>query len=143
MTTSNGIPRPLWVNGPGVPLTTPFKDGCDEINHEALAKQVVRCAKAGINIVLLGTTGEGERQALLTCATVLTTAHHLSNAERKAATATARKALDDAGMKDAPLLVGTGGGSLQTTVELTQEAADAGASHAIVILPGGFCPLRI
>ena len=49
---------------------------------------------------------------------------------------TARKALDDAGLQDAPLLVGTGGGSLQTTLELTQEAADAGASHAIVILPG-------
>jgi dihydrodipicolinate synthase/N-acetylneuraminate lyase len=60
----------------------------------------------------------------------------LSNAERAAATKTARKALDDAGLQDAPLLVGTGGGSLQTTVELTQEAADAGASHAIVILPG-------
>jgi dihydrodipicolinate synthase/N-acetylneuraminate lyase len=59
MTTSNGIHRPLWTNGPGVPLTTPFKAGLDEIDHEALAKQVVRCAKAGINIVLLGTTGEG------------------------------------------------------------------------------------
>lgn len=67
----------------------------------------------------------------------LTSAHNLSNAERKAATATARKALDDAGLKDAPLLVGTGGGSVQTTVELTREAAEAGASHAIVILPGG------
>ena len=57
--TSNGIHRPKWTNGPGVPLTTPFKAGEDEIDHEALAKQVVRCAKAGINIVLLGTTGEG------------------------------------------------------------------------------------
>ena len=57
---SNGVRRPLWRNGPGVPLTTPFKAGLDEIDHQALAKQVVRCAKAGINIVLLGTTGEGE-----------------------------------------------------------------------------------
>ena len=64
MTTSNGIHRPLWTNGPGVPLTTPFKAGCDEIDHQALAKQVVRCAKAGINIVLLGTTGEGEEAFL-------------------------------------------------------------------------------
>jgi hypothetical protein len=66
----------------------------------------------------------------------LTAAHNLSSAERKAATATARKALDDAGLQDAPLLVGTGGGSVQTTLELTREAAEAGASHAIVILPG-------
>lgn len=34
------------------------------------------------------------------------------------------------------MLVGTGGGSVQTTLELTREAAEAGASHAIVILPG-------
>jgi hypothetical protein len=66
MTTANGIHRPLWTNGPGVPLTTPFKAGCDEIDHEALAKQVVRCAKAGINIVLLGTTGEGENACFRT-----------------------------------------------------------------------------
>jgi dihydrodipicolinate synthase/N-acetylneuraminate lyase len=63
-------------------------------------------------------------------------ASHLSNAERKACTSTARKALDDAGLSDHALLVGTGGGSLQTTVEFTKEAAEAGASHAIVILPG-------
>jgi dihydrodipicolinate synthase/N-acetylneuraminate lyase len=68
----------------------------------------------------------------------LTSASHLSNAERIASIKTARKALDSNDLKEAPLLVGTGGGSLQTTVELTQEAADAGASHAIVILPGRF-----
>jgi hypothetical protein len=58
-TNGSSHKRPLWRNGPGAPLTTPFKAGEDEIDHEALAKQVVRCAKAGINIVLLGTTGEG------------------------------------------------------------------------------------
>ena len=61
MTASNGIStHPKWANGPGVPLTTPFKPGNEEIDHEALAKQVVRCAKAGLSIVLLGTTGECE-----------------------------------------------------------------------------------
>ena len=62
MTTSTA--RPRWTNGPGVPLSTPFKAGSDEIDHEALAKQVVRCAKAGLNIVLLGTTGEGMSRQL-------------------------------------------------------------------------------
>ena len=60
----------------------------------------------------------------------------MSNAERKAATATGRKALDAAGLTDAPLCVGTGGGSAQITIELCREAAEAGASHALVICPG-------
>ncbi|ORX35393.1 dihydrodipicolinate synthase [Kockovaella imperatae] len=125
MTQSNGSShaQPKWPNGPGVPLTTPFKPGNDEIDHEALASQVVRCAKAGLSIVLMGTTGE---------------ASMMSNAERKAAAATGRKALDEAGLKDAPLCVGTGGGSAQTTIELCKEAAEAGASHALVICPGYF-----
>jgi dihydrodipicolinate synthase/N-acetylneuraminate lyase len=32
----------------------------ESIDHDALAKQVVRLAKAGVGIVLLGTNGEGE-----------------------------------------------------------------------------------
>lgn len=51
---------PKWRDGPGVPLSTPFKPGCDEVDHVALGKQVVRVAKAGLGVVLLGTTGEGE-----------------------------------------------------------------------------------
>jgi len=50
----------VWQNGPAVPLTTPFlaTEG-NAVDHPSLAKQVVRCAKAGLGIVLLGTTGEG------------------------------------------------------------------------------------
>ena len=56
----------LWQNGPAVPLTTPFlsTEG-NPVDHAALAKQVVRCAKAGLGIVLLGTTGEGVQWAFL------------------------------------------------------------------------------
>lgn len=41
-----------------MPLTTPFRDD-ETIDHAALAKQVVRLAKAKVGIVLLGTNGEG------------------------------------------------------------------------------------
>jgi len=124
MTAANGTAsKPKWANGPGVPLTTPFKPGCDEVDHEALAKQVVRCAKAGLTIVLLGTTGES---------------NNLSAVERKAVTVTGRKALDDAGLHDHPLVVGCGGGSVQITVGLCKDAAEAGASHALVIASGYF-----
>lgn len=110
----------LWAKGPSVPLTTPFRDD-ESIDHEALAKQVVRLAKAKVGIVLLGTNGE---------------ASHLSREERRAVVATGRKALDQAGFKDEPLLVGTGGGSAITTLELTEDAAAEGATHSIVICPG-------
>lgn len=82
-----------WPNGISVPLTTPFK--ADEtVDTEALAAQVVRLAKAGVGIVLLGTNGE---------------ASHLSPAERFLVIQTGRKALDDNGFADRPLLAGTGG----------------------------------
>lgn len=48
-----------WANGPSVPLTTPMRAD-ESIDHEAIAKQVVRLAQAGVGIVLLGTNGEGE-----------------------------------------------------------------------------------
>jgi dihydrodipicolinate synthase/N-acetylneuraminate lyase len=63
-------------------------------------------------------------------------ASHLSREERRAVVATGRKALDQAGFKDEPLLVGTGGGSAVTTIELTEDAAAEGATHSIVICPG-------
>jgi dihydrodipicolinate synthase/N-acetylneuraminate lyase len=63
-------------------------------------------------------------------------ASHLTPAERKACVVTARKALDEAGFTNEPLMVGTGGGSAGITIELTKEAAEAGATHAIVICPG-------
>ncbi|TYJ57923.1 hypothetical protein B9479_001278 [Cryptococcus floricola] len=123
MTASNGnSPTRLWAGGPSVPLITAMNDD-ESINYEALAKQTVRLAKAGMGIVLLGTNGE---------------ASHLSTEERKKCTVVVRKALDDAGFADAPLLVGTGAGSAQTTIQVTKEAAEAGASHSIVITPGYF-----
>ncbi|WVQ84667.1 hypothetical protein IAT38_006822 [Cryptococcus sp. DSM 104549] len=122
MTVNGNAPSRLWANGPSVPLVTPM-NADESVNYDALAKQTVRLAKAGMGIVLLGTNGE---------------ASHLSPAERKQCTVVCRKALDDAGFADAPLLVGTGGGSAQTTIEITKEAAEAGASHSIVITPGYF-----
>ncbi|WWD19716.1 hypothetical protein CI109_104180 [Kwoniella shandongensis] len=115
-------PSKVWAGGPSVPLVTPFKAD-ESIDFDALSKQAVRLAKAGMGIVLLGTNGE---------------ASHLSSEERREATVVVRKALDDAGFADAPLLVGTGGGSAATTIQITTEAAEAGATHSIVITPGYF-----
>ena len=137
MTTA---PR-AWANGPSVPLTTPMRAD-ESVDHEALAKQVVRLAKAGVGIVLLGTNGEGElpfisrtqrSQGQSSCA-----ASHLSREERKSVIATGRKALDSAGFYTDPIVAGSGGGSAATTIKLAQDAKEAGATHSIVICPGTF-----
>ena len=106
--SANGTSSRKWANGPSVPLTTPFRED-ESIDYEALAKQVVRLAKAGEGIVLLGTNGEGKLWCPTSASPADITASHLSQPERKAAVEAARKALDSNGFQDAPLLVGTGG----------------------------------
>lgn len=63
-------------------------------------------------------------------------AHHLSLSERSTLISSARAALDDAGLKDAPIIAGTGLGSTRATIECSKEAAAAGADVAIVIASG-------
>lgn len=59
-----GASRP-FPNGVYTPLTTAM-DSNEQVNLEAVKKQVVRLADAGMGIVLLGTNGEGEYDSLQT-----------------------------------------------------------------------------
>lgn len=63
-------------------------------------------------------------------------AHHLEDSERVLLIKTARQALDAAGFSHAPIIAGTGVGSTRKTIELTRQAAEAGADYAIVIASG-------
>lgn len=63
---------------------------------------------------------------------------HLSHSERVKLIHVARKALDNAGLNHVPIIAGTGAGSTRETIELTNEAATAGADYAIVIASGYF-----
>lgn len=63
---------------------------------------------------------------------------HLSHAERITLIHAARKALDAAGLTHVPTIVGTGAGSTRETIELSIEAAEAGADYSIVIASGYF-----
>lgn len=80
-------------------------------------------AKAGIKPLLAGTMGEGL---------------HLSHSDRVALIKATREALDDAGFHDMPIVAGTGTGSTRETIQLSKEAAEAGADYVIVITPGYF-----
>jgi len=63
-------------------------------------------------------------------------AHHLSPSERIELITSARKALDEAGLTEVPIIAGTGVGSTRETIKLSKEASEAGADAAIVIAPG-------
>jgi len=63
---------------------------------------------------------------------------HLSHSERVDLIKATRGALDDAGFTGVPIVIGTGAGSTRETVQLSKEAAEAGADYVIVIAPGYF-----
>lgn len=63
-------------------------------------------------------------------------AHHLNQTERVTLIKEARKALDAAGLESTPIMAGTGLGSTRATIEVTKEAAEAGADSAIIIASG-------
>ncbi|KAF8892519.1 dihydrodipicolinate synthetase [Infundibulicybe gibba] len=98
----------------------PTNEDLDLVSFEA---HVVRLAAAGVGPLLAGSMGE---------------AIHLSHSERIQLIHAARNALDKAGMLDVPIVVGTGAASTRETIELTIEAANAGADYAIVIAGGYF-----
>ncbi|KAI0785517.1 dihydrodipicolinate synthetase [Abortiporus biennis] len=110
---------------PGIfaPIPTFFLDGSEDLDLKSFATHVVRVAKAGVGPLIAGSMGE---------------AIHLTHSERTTLIQTARHALDDAGLTDVPLIVGTGTGSTRETIQLCKEAAEAGADFAIVITSGYF-----
>jgi hypothetical protein len=62
-TTGHSTPTPTRPFNDGVytPLITAMTED-EEVDLEAVKKQVVRLADAGMGIVLLGTNGEGESE---------------------------------------------------------------------------------
>ncbi|CAK7242841.1 MAG: hypothetical protein STHCBS139747_004344 [Sporothrix thermara] len=111
------LPRGIYT-----PLPTFFQPGSEDLDLDALRQHVVFVAKAGTIPVLAGSAGE---------------APHLSAAERITLIQTARAALDDAGLRDTVIVAGVGAPSTRETIQLTRDAASAGADFAMV-LPSGY-----
>jgi L-threo-3-deoxy-hexylosonate aldolase len=93
------------------------------IDIPTLKKHAVFLANAGIKPLLAGSMGEGV---------------HLSHSERVSLIKATREALDDVGFVSMPIIIGTGAGSTRETIQLSKEAAEAGADYVIVITPGYF-----
>ncbi|KAI0743441.1 dihydrodipicolinate synthetase [Daedaleopsis nitida] len=116
------VPRPLTA-GIFAPIPTFFDAETEDLDIQSFTAHVVRVAKAAVAPVLAGSMGE---------------AHHLSHTERATLIKAARHALDEAGFPKMPIIAGTGAGSTRETIELSKEAAAAGADYAIVICSGYF-----
>ncbi|KIX01632.1 uncharacterized protein Z518_09358 [Rhinocladiella mackenziei CBS 650.93] len=112
--------RPLKP-GINVPMVAFFDPETEDVDVQATAKHAVRLAKAGLtSITCQGSNGE---------------AVHLTKDERILITSTTRKALDEAGFPDMPVVVGCGAQSVRETVEFCRDAYRAGGDYALVLPP--------
>ncbi|KAF5330916.1 hypothetical protein D9619_005439 [Psilocybe cf. subviscida] len=116
------VVRPLKA-GIYAPIPSFFQPETEDLDIPTFEKHVLKLASAGVGPLIAGSMGE---------------AIHLSHSERVKLIHAARKTLDNAGLTQVPLIVGTGAGSTRETIELTNEAATAGADYAIVIASGYF-----
>ncbi|TVY91652.1 putative 4-hydroxy-2-oxoglutarate aldolase, mitochondrial, partial [Lachnellula willkommii] len=99
------------------PVATP-------IDLETQAAHSLHLAKSGITgLVVLGSTGE---------------AVHLTNKERFDVLSSIRKAYNDAGYKDYPIIAGTAAQNIEEVVEQLKAAKDAGSQWGLCLVPGYF-----
>ncbi|KAL6411514.1 hypothetical protein AUP68_05230 [Ilyonectria robusta] len=112
---------------PGIyaPTQVFYEYGKDEnLDTEAIKKHAVRLARAGVvGIVTNGSNGE---------------AVYLSPEERCQVTKTTREALDEAGFSHLPVIVGASDQSIQGTLRLCRDAANAGGDAVLLMVPSFF-----
>lgn len=114
--------REIRVLKPGinVPMVTIFKEN-EDVDVDAIAKHAVRLAKAGlVSITTQGSNGE---------------AVHLTKEERILVTSTVRKAIDEAGFTEMPIVVGCAAQSVRETIDFCRDAYQAGGDYALVLPP--------
>lgn len=130
--TSRGPPSSPPAAGIYVPVPTFFaKEGTaaydpisPPLDLEAQSQHSLFLVKGGIRgLVILGTTGE---------------AVHITSKERNELIKSQRKALDDAGYKDRPIIAGTATQNIEETLQQIKESKEAGAESVLVLSPGYF-----
>lgn len=96
------------------------------LDLETQSEHSLFLVKGGVKgLVILGSTGE---------------AIFIRDRERHELIKSQRKALDDAGYKDRPIIAGTASQNIEDTVELIKDSQAAGAEYAMVLGPGYFAP---
>lgn len=98
-----------------------FDPTTEDLDVPSIKRHAVRLAKSGLmGLVTMGSNGE---------------AVHLSRAEKRQVTQATRSALDEAGFKDIPVIVGASEQSIRGTIELCKEAAEAGGEYVLLVPP--------
>ncbi|KKF94037.1 putative 4-hydroxy-2-oxoglutarate aldolase mitochondrial [Ceratocystis platani] len=124
-TTSSA--RPL-TRGIYVPTVCFFDPVTEDLDLTTLAQHVTQLATSGVaGIAVQGSNGE---------------AVHLTAAERRTVTRTARTALASAGFPAMPIIAGCGAQSTRETIELCRDAANAGADYALILPPAYYRSLH-
>ena len=107
-----------------VPTVAIFDPETEDLDTAAIAKHAVRLAKAGLaGITVHGSNGE---------------AAHLTHEERNTVTSTTRQALDEAGFKDMPIMVGCTAQSTRETIQLCRQAKASGGDYGLILPPSYF-----
>jgi len=126
--SNDSIMRRALMPGVYVPTVAFFDPETEELDLDTTASHVIRLAKAGVQgITTQGSNGE---------------AVHMSHRERILVTHTTRKALDNAGFPDMPVIVGCGAQSTREAVELCIDAQRAGGDYALVLPPSYYIGLH-
>jgi len=118
---SNGKTRTPMRAGIYAPTMTFFDPKTEDLDIPTIKKHAVRLAEAGlVGLVTMGSNGE---------------AVHLTRAEKTAVTKATREALDEAGHKDVVVIAGASEQSIRGTIELCNEAHEAGAEYVLLVPP--------
>ncbi|KAI1466882.1 dihydrodipicolinate synthetase family protein [Daldinia caldariorum] len=118
--TESPVPALPLPHGVYVP-TVAFFNQDDDIDIEATQRHAIHLADAGVaGLVVHGSNGE---------------AVHLSRKERSLVIKTTRAALDEADYHLMPIIAGCGSQSTRETIQLCQDAANAGANYVIILPP--------
>ncbi|KAK5171153.1 uncharacterized protein LTR77_004297 [Saxophila tyrrhenica] len=117
------VPSPTFFVAEG---TSSYNTTSPPLDLETQSKHSLFLVEGGVRgLVLLGSTGE---------------AIFIKPEERVQLLKSQRKALDDAGFKDRPIIAGTATQNIDETLQLIKESKDAGAEYAMVLSPGYFAP---
>ncbi|KAJ9629954.1 hypothetical protein H2203_002339 [Taxawa tesnikishii (nom. ined.)] len=121
MASNGSKQRTPLRHGIYAPTMTFFDPKTEDLDIPTIKKHAVRLAEAGlVGLVTMGSNGE---------------AVHLTREEKTAVTKATREALDEAGYKDVPVIVGASEQSIRGTIELCKQAHEAGGEYVLLVPP--------
>ena len=126
MAASNGHAHPRRVLPCGIyaPTMTFFDPETEELDIPVIKKHAQRLVRDGlVGLVVMGSNGE---------------AAHCTREEKLAVTTATREALDEAGFRDTPIVVGATEGSVKGTIELCRLSQQAGGDYVLLLPPSYF-----